>query len=104
MPIRSIVRAGLRRILAALPAIEILEAADGRDALALVCAERPDFVVVDLALPGAGGFDLLKRILVENPASRVLVFTMEAGALHARRAILTGAQGYVSKTVSPADY
>ena len=99
----SIVRAGLRRVLAALPEFGILEAANGRDALALVRAERPDLVVLDLNLPGVGGFELLKRIVAEHPAARVLVFSMQTEALFASRALLAGARGYMSKNASPAE-
>ncbi len=99
----SIVRAGLRRVLAAMPEFDILEAANGRDALALVRAERPEFVVLDLNLPGVGGFELLKRIVAEHPVCRVLVFTMQAEALYASRALQAGAQGYMSKNASPAE-
>ncbi|HEY0203663.1 MAG TPA: response regulator, partial [Acetobacteraceae bacterium] len=48
----TVVRAGLRRLMAALPDMEISEAADGREALALVRSEQPGMVLLDLNLPG----------------------------------------------------
>jgi DNA-binding NarL/FixJ family response regulator len=99
----AIVRAGLRRLFAALPQWVIIEAANGRDALVLVQAERPDLVVLDLNLPGIGGFELLRRILVEHEAARVLVLSMHTEARYASRAIQAGARGYISKNAAPAE-
>jgi DNA-binding NarL/FixJ family response regulator len=96
----AIVRGGLRRLLASR---EILEAANGRDALSLVQAERPDLIVLDLNLPGIGGFELLRRILEEHPAARILVLSMHTEARYATRAIQAGARGYMSKNAAPAE-
>jgi two-component system, NarL family, invasion response regulator UvrY len=99
----AIVRSGLRRLLAVHPHWQIIEAATGRDALALVQAERPDLVVLDLNLPGLGGFELLRRILREHPLARVLVLSMHVQASFAARAIQAGACGYMSKNAAPAE-
>jgi two-component system invasion response regulator UvrY len=99
----AIVRAGLRRLLATVPGLEIIEAASGREALIIVRAERPDLVLLDLNLPGIGGFELLQRILTEHPAARVLVLSMHAEALYASRAMQAGARGYMSKNAAPEE-
>ena len=97
----AIVRAGLRRLLATLPNTEIIEAANGRDALAITRSERPDMVVLDLNLPGLGGLELIRRLLQEDKAARILVFSMHAEPLYAVRALEAGATGYLSKNVAP---
>jgi len=97
----AIVRSGLRRLLATLAHAEILEAANGRDALALARAERPDLVILDLNLPGLGGLELIRRLMQEEKAARILVFSMHAEPLYAVRALEAGATGYLSKNVSP---
>lgn len=99
----AIVRAGLRRLLAPLPQWEILEAANGRDALAVLRTEQPEFVVLDLNLPGIGGFELLRRILVERSATRIMVLSMHIEAHVAARAMQAGARGYMSKNAAPAE-
>lgn len=99
----AVVRAGLRRLLAALPGVEISEAAEGRGALAAVRAEQPDVVLLDLNLPGLGGLELLRRVLLEHPAARVMVLSMHAEALYAARALQAGAAGYLSKNASPEE-
>ena len=62
----AIVRAGVKRLLAALPGVELHEAANGRDALTLFRAEKPDVVLLDINLPGIGGLELLRRLLLDN--------------------------------------
>jgi two-component system invasion response regulator UvrY len=99
----AVVRSGLRRLLAVLPGVEISEADEGRGALALVRAERPDVVLLDLNLPGLGGLELLRRVLLEHPAARVMVLSMHAEALYAARALQAGAVGYLSKNASPEE-
>jgi two-component system invasion response regulator UvrY len=94
----AIVRDGLRRLLAGEG--EILEAANGRDAIALVRARAPELTVLDLNLPGLGGLELLRR-LIQAGAGRILVLTMHAEPLYAKRALEAGAAGYVTKNASP---
>jgi DNA-binding NarL/FixJ family response regulator len=97
----AIVRSGLRRLLATLPHSEIFEAANGRDALATARAERPDLIVLDLNLPGLGGLELIRRLVQDEKAIRILVFSMHAEPLYAVRALEAGASGYLSKNVAP---
>jgi DNA-binding NarL/FixJ family response regulator len=99
----AIVRTGLRRLFAALPDIIMVEAATGRDALAQLREHRPDIVLLDLNLPGMGGLEVLRRLLAEDPAARILVFSMHAEALYAARALQAGARGYVSKNADPEE-
>ncbi|MBY0509919.1 MAG: response regulator transcription factor [Rhodospirillaceae bacterium] len=97
----AIVRAGLKRLLAALPNAVIREAATGRDALALYREERADIVLLDINLPGIGGLELLGRILLLDKTARVLMFSMHTEAVYAGRALQAGALGYVSKNAAP---
>ncbi len=93
----SVVREGARRLLSASIEATILEAKTGREALALFKAERPEVVILDLNLPGSGGLDLLRRLLIEEPKTKVLIFSMHTTPIYVARAIQAGAQGYVSK-------
>lgn len=99
----SVVRAGLRGLLAADPAIEVHEAATGEAALALMPGIRPDLIILDLNLPGVGGLELLRRLLAENEDACILVLSMHAEALYAARALEAGAKGYMSKNASPEE-
>jgi two-component system, NarL family, invasion response regulator UvrY len=99
----SVVREGLRRLLMALPNIEIFDAATGREALSFLQKQQPDLVVLDLHLPGIGGIELLRRLITMSPSVRVLVFSMHAEKMYAARALQAGARGYVSKNASPEE-
>jgi len=98
----AIVRDGLARLLASDGDHAVSQAADGREALALARNLRPDLIVLDLNLPGLGGLELLRR-LVQAGASKILVLSMHAEPLYARRAMEAGAAGYVSKNAAPAE-
>jgi DNA-binding NarL/FixJ family response regulator len=57
-------------------------------------------VLLDLNLPGMGGLELLRRMLLENKAARILVLSMHTEPLYVARAMQLGAQGYLSKHAS----
>src|SRR5262245_45508006 len=97
----AIVRAGLKRLLAVLPGVELREAANGRDALTLFHDEKPEVVLLDINLPGIGGLELLRRLVLEDKDVRVLVFSMHSEVLYARQCLQAGALGYVSKAAPP---
>ena len=99
----AIVRSGLRRLLGVLPAVQIIEAANGREALALARTDRPSLIMLDLNMPGLGGLELLRRLMTEHPSVHVLVLSMHAEALYAARALRAGASGYLSKNASPEE-
>jgi two-component system, NarL family, invasion response regulator UvrY len=95
-----IVRSGLRNLLMSVSDAQISEAATGRDALLRLRQDRPDLVLLDLNLPGIGGLELLRRMLLEDKAVRILVLSMHAEPLYAARAMKLGARGYLSKNAS----
>ena len=95
-----IVRAGLRNLLTSVSGTRIFEAATGREALLLLRHEHPDLVLLDLNLPGIGGLELLRRMLVEDRTTRILILSMHAESLYAARAMELGARGYLSKNAS----
>jgi DNA-binding NarL/FixJ family response regulator len=96
----AIVRDGLARLLGSIGETEIRMAATGREALTQARTFRPDLTILDLNLPGLGGLELLRR-LARIGAGRILVLTMHAEPLYARRSLEAGAQGYVSKNAAP---
>ena len=95
-----VVREGLRRLLSCSIDAEIFDAGSSEAAQALFKAEKPDAVILDLNLPGAGGLDLLKRFLADAPRTRVLIFSMHANPSYVLRAMQAGALGYVTKSAS----
>jgi DNA-binding NarL/FixJ family response regulator len=96
----SVVREGVRRLLATMHETEIFDAASSDTARALCRTEKPDLVVLDLNLPGGSGLDLLRRILLQEPRPRVLIFSMHSSPPYVMRAMQAGASGYVTKSAS----
>jgi two-component system, NarL family, invasion response regulator UvrY len=98
-----IVRAGLRRLLAAEPDVEVRETADGREALSLYREQRPTLVILDLNLPGLGGLEIIGRLKAADPEARILVLSMHDDQTHVTRALQVGAMGYVTKNADPEE-
>jgi two-component system invasion response regulator UvrY len=96
----ALVRAGVKRLLSTMLEVEILEAANGRDALGVVRAAQMDLIILDINLPGLGGLELLRR-LMDLGAGPVLVLSMHAEPIYIRRALEAGAAGYATKNISP---
>ena len=93
----TVVREGVRRLLSVSVDVTVIEATTGREALSVFRAEKPEVVILDLNLPGSGGLDLLRRLLIEDPKTRVLIFSMHTTPLYVARALQAGAKGYISK-------
>jgi DNA-binding NarL/FixJ family response regulator len=94
----ELVRAGLRGVLAADPAIDVVgEASDGVQAVAAVEVHHPDVVVMDLQMPGMGGIEATRRILAARPGTAVLVLTMFDDDDSVFAALRAGARGYLLK-------
>jgi two-component system invasion response regulator UvrY len=96
-----VVRAGLRRLLAAEPGLEIAEAATGQEALGAFREQRPDLVILDLNLPGSSGLEVLGRLLIDDAKTRVLIISMYDNPVYVARLLEAGARGYVSKNAPP---
>ncbi len=95
-----VVREGVRRLLAALPETEVFEASSAREALSLYRSKAPDILLLDLNLPNSSGFELLRRLLLENRQVKVVVLSMHAEPIYVSRTLNAGARGYVSKMAS----
>jgi two-component system invasion response regulator UvrY len=98
----AMIRSGVRQLCENRDAV-VLEADNGKTALALAAAERPQLIVLDLNLPGISGLELLRQLLDIDPAARILVFSMHGEPVYAARALKIGARGYVSKNAAPEE-
>jgi DNA-binding NarL/FixJ family response regulator len=94
----AVLRAGLTVLINAEPDMAVVgEAADGREAVELARAERPDVAVLDVSMPTMGGASAAQRILLECPTVRILALTRHADQAHLRNLLAAGAAGYVVK-------
>ena len=100
----TLFRAGLARILARDPRLEVVaQARNGSEAVEETLALRPDVVLMDLQMPGLNGVDAVKRLHQDAPAVRVLVLSAYADRSMVTEAIDSGAVGYADKDTTPDD-
>ncbi|MFJ8808725.1 response regulator [Streptomyces sp. NPDC102490] len=80
----------------------VAEAADGRDAVALTRAHRPDLVLMDIRMPGTDGLAATAAICADPDLrdTRVLVLTTFETDEHVARALRLGASGFLGKDVT----
>ena len=97
----TVVRNGVRLMLSSAADIEVTgEAGCASDAIEAVRAQRYDVALVDIALPGKNGLDLLKTLQVSHPELAVLILSTYAEDIYAMRALKLGAAGYLTKDSS----
>jgi len=98
----AVVRTGFRLLLQAHPDITVVGEADsGKSACQRYLELTPDVVVMDLAMPGMGGLEAMRRIRAHHPQARVLALSAHDDITHARRALKEGARGFLSKRSAP---
>ena len=98
----AVVRTGFRLLLQAHPDITVVGEADsGESACQRYLELTPDVVVMDLAMPGMGGLEAMRRIRAHHPQARVLALSAHDDITHARRALKEGARGFLSKRSAP---
>jgi two-component system KDP operon response regulator KdpE len=82
---------------------EVLEAVDGREALAVVSANKPDLILTDLAMPVMDGFALITA-LRKNSTVPIVVLSVRGGESDRVRALDLGADDFVTKPFSVAEF
>lgn len=93
-----VLRRGLASLIETEPDLAVCgEAATCRAALEAIRESGPDLVVVDLALEGCDGLDLVKEMRVCHPEIPALVLSMHDEEVYAERSLKAGARGYVTK-------
>jgi two-component system invasion response regulator UvrY len=98
----AIVRRGVKQILADTPDLVVGgEAQNGQEALTAVRAGGWDLVILDLAMPGRGGLDILKELKHERPRLPVLILSIHPEDQYAVRVLKAGASGYLTKESVP---
>lgn len=100
----QIVRAGLRMLFAGEPDLDIVGEVDsGEAAIEAVAADRPDVVIMDVAMPGMNGIDATRRIKEAWPNTAVLALTMHEDEQYFFEMLNAGAAGYIPKRAAPDD-
>jgi DNA-binding NarL/FixJ family response regulator len=94
----TLVRAGIRALLESLPDVEIVaEASDGREALELLAAEKPDVALIDISMPALNGLEVAARVGALSPRTRLVILSMHGDPGHVAQALRAGVAGYLLK-------
>ncbi len=98
----ALVRTGFRLLLGEAPDIEVVaEAESGEQAYQRFLDAQPDVVMIDIAMPGIGGIEAIKKIIARDRLARILALSAHEDISHPRRVLQAGALGYLSKRQAP---
>src|SRR5437868_178437 len=100
----EIMRSGLKLFINTLVPHSIIdEAWDGDSAMQLIKKGEYRLIVLDVNMPGTDSFGLVSNVISIRPDARILMFSMNAEEVYAKRYLQLGAKGYISKTASSAE-
>jgi DNA-binding NarL/FixJ family response regulator len=96
-----LVRAGIRALLErTIAGVEIFDAVDGYDVLAVAARTRPDIALMDISMPGLNGLDAMRRLISDMPDCKVIFLSMHKCEDYVVQAVRAGAAGYLIKDVA----
>jgi two-component system response regulator DegU len=96
-----IVRSGLLRILKSEGFADVIEAQDGRQAVDLCVAEKPDIALLDIQMPHLSGLEACREIKALNSKIKIIILTMHEADDMRRTACDAGADNYLLKNEAP---
>ena len=100
----ALVRAGMRSLLGGMSQVQVVaEAASGEEALQLAERERPDVVLMDIAMKGMTGLEAAARLRERSPEVRVVILSMHSGEEYVLQALRAGAVGYLLKDAATGE-
>jgi DNA-binding NarL/FixJ family response regulator len=100
----TLLRSGLRALLERAPDIRVVgEAADGREALRQIEEQRPDVVLMDVAMAGLNGLEATMRAVRDHRGVRVVILSMHKNEEYVVHAVQAGASGYLLKDVATTE-
>jgi DNA-binding NarL/FixJ family response regulator len=100
----SMVRQGLRRIVAAEPDLrDVAEPSDGAQAVQAARAQALELAILDVSMPVLTGLQAAGRIVAADSQIRVLMLSMHENEQYLFEALRAGASGYVLKTAADRD-
>jgi two-component system, NarL family, invasion response regulator UvrY len=99
-----IFREGIKKVISTTSDIRVVaETGDGEEAFRLMLEGRYDVVLLDLALPGMAGLDILRALKARDRVLPVLVLSIYPEEQYAVRVLKEGASGYLTKESVPSD-
>jgi len=100
----AVMRRGLRLLLEQQEDFNVVgEARDGREAVQLAEALRPDVAVMDISMPNLNGIEAARQIVTKQLGVAVVILSMHADEGYVLRALRAGARGYLLKECPPEE-
>ncbi len=96
-----LVRSAVAKAIAGDGMVVVAEASSAEEALTLAPQVAPDILLVDIALPGMSGVELVRELAPRLPATRIVMLTMSSADRDVADAMRYGASGYLTKDLSP---
>ena len=94
----ELVRSGVEALLNAVEDINVLAVCEcGEKALQLISQRQPDVVLMDVNMPGMGGFEACRRILHNYPKVKIIGLSVHNGGAIPQQLLKLGVEGFVSK-------
>lgn len=100
----EVVRSGIRAVLAQTDIEIVGEALDGDEAVEMTLEKRPDLLILDVRMPKCDGLKALGKIKLERPDQPVLMFSSHDNPTYVARAVALGANGYLLKECTAAEF
>lgn len=100
----AVIRRGLRLVLEQERDFTVVgEASDGREAVNLAEAERPDVAVLDITMPNLNGIEAARQLTAKSSHVAIVILSMHADEAFVLRALKAGARGYLLKEAAESD-
>lgn len=97
----QLVRKGIASLLKTYTEFEIIgDTGSSEDAVELITESKPDIVLLDIAMPGLTGFQLISLIQEISPKTKIIMLSMHASQEHVNSALGLGAHGYIVKNAA----
>lgn len=96
-------RTGLKKLLE-IEGFEVIEAADGAQAIESALSAKPDIILMDLSLPGIDGFSATKRIKEDAAMSSVPIIALSAHDVEYVERMMIAKAGWVDFVTKPVDF
>ena len=100
----AVLRAGLKMLIDAQPDMQVVgEAENGEEAVERVVGLKPDIALLDVNMPKLDGLEALRRLKAASSQAKVLILSMYDDEGYLRRALETGASGYILKNAADSE-
>ena len=100
----ALVRSGISAILGKVEGIDVIaEGSSGEEAIKICREHDIDVVLMDVKMPGIGGYGAVRTLSKMNPDLKVLIISVYSDDMYPTRLLQAGAKGYITKAASKSE-